>query len=379
MATASPSTNRARVMRSSRLTSWEMVALAASRAWALPTRPTIWPLMTRATAVATTRAATDPRARPMMARRRLCASAIVPAKSSTVRMSTISDDGVEQLQALLGQLELIALEHGDDTEVRGERATQGRAQLGPGLVGGDGGSQLGDLVPTQDARSLLTHDRQGPADHGEQVEGDLTVGGAHPLDGLALEDLDRGGMGHPVGLDPEVLELLGAQQLGDGLLHELLGGHAQGLGQEVGLGRQGVLGHLLHVERLHDLVGQGHRHGIDDARILGQRTHRGHPGVGVEQRPVGPHPHRADQQRDAGQHRQDADQHLAPPATDATDRSSGRGRGGSGHAPIVSRRTTDPPPYREPDRDGPRRGPAVLRCRSRSGCRGWRADRRRPR
>ena len=82
MATARPSTSSARVIRSNRLTSWVTVALAASRAWALPTRPMIWPLITRATAVATTRAATVPRARPMMARRRLWASAIVAAKSS---------------------------------------------------------------------------------------------------------------------------------------------------------------------------------------------------------------------------------------------------------------------------------------------------------
>ncbi len=128
-----------------------------------------------------------------------------------------------------------------------------------------------------------------------QVHGDLAVGGLEGADLVAEQQV--------VDLLVRVAQRLLPEGLESGALHQLqgdlVGGGLDGtrdrIGQEAGLLGQGVLHPLLD-------VGPGHQALADlggdrrlDRLVLGQRSHRGHERVGVEQLVAGvDHDHRQD-------------------------------------------------------------------------------------
>ena len=229
---------------------------------------------------------------------------------------------VEQGHRVLGGLELVALEDGDHPEVLGDRAVDGLGQLVVGLIHRGVEGDVGDRAAPEQPRGLLLQEPERVGDEWQQVEPHRAVVGQHRL-GVAPQDVDHHRMDPPVGGDPEVLELLAPHQLRHGLLHEPPHGVGQRRGQHLRPIGERVGRQLLGVDDREQLLGDLLGHRVGDLGIAGQRSDRVDPGVGIEQRAMGPHPHRGGEDRQARQDGQDVDQHPAPARPDPRQRAVG--------------------------------------------------------
>ena len=208
-------------------------------------------------------------------------------------------------------------------------------------------------------------------DERRQVDADGVVLDRDRAATLAGQGLDQRLVGHPVGLDPGVLERLALDDpldLGaDKALHAVGDRAGQPLQRRGGLGGQPAALHA-GAQRVHDLGGErldvdvGEDLGGDlvgdgllDRGIRGQRRDRGDVPVGVGDLVAGPHRHPGERCQHAAEHDQQ-DRHDGPPPLAPAGpggpwagrllpgRAGPRSRPGAGSAPPARSRSIRVPP-----------------------------------
>ena len=201
---------------------------------------------------------------------------------TTVRTTDQDDEVVEEPERLLGLVALIAAEQGDGAEVRGQFASQGVLQQGLDLVGSGGGVDPGERdVPAQQLRDLVLEPLQGHRHQGQEVElhvvlahGDVPVLVAQGGDELTVREA--------VDVHPETLGQLRAHEPVDLVDEEALESAGERGGEDLGVGRQGVLDARVEVCRLHCLGGHVLTDGRADLRVFGHGSDHADVGLGVE-------------------------------------------------------------------------------------------------
>jgi len=120
-------------------------------------------------------------------------------------------------------------------------------------------------------------------------------------------------MGSAVEDNPDGVELIALDQLGHGLLRQVLHSPGQHATEKTVLRGQRLLDKLLDIRRLEQAVDHIGAHGVGDGLVPAQRPDGRHPTIGVENSAPQPESYIADRQQEQAQHDQHADSPVAPP------------------------------------------------------------------